>query len=561
LRAVPVALTALDQISFDGNDGRKTSVQAWLQDGYTDAFLVMHRGRIAHEHYAVGMQRQHAHAYWSMSKSVVGLLAMLLMHDGTLDPNVKLSSYVGELAGSAWADATVQEALDMTTGVAYSEQFADPKADIHRYLRASCLVPVAADYTGARTLTDLLPTLQKLGEHGQAFRYKSVDTEVLAWVLQRVSGLRLSELLSQRLWRRLGAEEDAFLWLDGIGNEAGSVGLNATLRETGRLGELLCNQGRVGNQQVVPEAVVRELRRVADPAKFAASGGAARAGYSYHNFWWVPHDADGSFEAKGLFGQHLHINPAAEVVIVKFSSHPVPETTFTHAVDRRAGRRLRAAKAATPRPAPQPDASVAACSLAARASPSSTRCCISPRSARSLSRVTASGSSSQRTRMRVIGPRRSCDTAARICSRSLACAAMRRRMAFKAAAARRTSLGPRSSAGAASGSSPRRCAASARRLSGRVATRTASTTPAASTSNSSSHSSSVSALKPSEGACTRKVSGVPSARRSASAQLSLPDTPTACTRPGPSWSASAAAKADTAGAVGPVAGGASSTKR
>ena len=91
-----------------------------------------------------------------------------------------------------------------------------------------------------------------------------------------------------------------------------------------------------GEQQVVAKTVVDEIRKGADPEKFKASGQASRAGYSYHNQWWISHDAAGSFEAKGLNGQHIHINPRAELVIVKLSSHPVGNTIFTHVLDRRA---------------------------------------------------------------------------------------------------------------------------------------------------------------------------------------------------------------------------------
>jgi CubicO group peptidase (beta-lactamase class C family) len=115
------------------------------------------------------------------------------------------------------------------------------------------------------------------------------------------------------------------------------VGVNATLRDLGRLGEMLRANGRFNGQQIVAPATIAELRKGADPAQFdKAPGTAMRAGYSYHNQWWVPHDADGTLEAKGLMGQHLHINPAAELVVVKLSTHPVPNTAFTHALDRQA---------------------------------------------------------------------------------------------------------------------------------------------------------------------------------------------------------------------------------
>jgi hypothetical protein len=108
------------------------------------------------------------------------------------------------------------------------------------------------------------------------------------------------------------------------------------MRDIARLGEMLRQGGRANGRQVLSPSTVAELRKGGDPQKFLAANMPMRAGYSYHNFWWVAHDADGTFEAKGLNGQHLHINPAAELVIVKFSSHPIPNTAFTHTLDRRA---------------------------------------------------------------------------------------------------------------------------------------------------------------------------------------------------------------------------------
>ncbi len=161
--------------------------------------------------------------------------------------------------------------------------------------------------------------------------------------MQRVTGKSYATLLSERIWSRIGAQEDAFVWTDAGGSQVTSVGVSATLRDLGRLGETLRQGGRFNGQQVLSAATVAELRKGADPEKFKAAGQTMRAGYSYHNQWWIPHDADGSFEAKGLNGQHIHINPAAELVVVKLSSHPVPNTAFTHVVDRNAFAALAAA--------------------------------------------------------------------------------------------------------------------------------------------------------------------------------------------------------------------------
>jgi CubicO group peptidase (beta-lactamase class C family) len=166
---------------------------------------------------------------------------------------------------------------------------------------------------------------------------------VVGWVLQRVSGKSFAELVSERIWQRIGAEQDAFVWVDPKGAQVTSIGFSATLRDLGRFGEMLRQNGRINGEQVMPAAVIEEIRKGADREKFKASGQLERFGYSYHNHWWISHDAGGSFEAKGFNGQHLHVNPAAELVIVKLSSHPVGNTIFTHEQDRRAFEAIKAA--------------------------------------------------------------------------------------------------------------------------------------------------------------------------------------------------------------------------
>ena len=335
---LPAAARALDDaLAFADGKGGTTTLADWQKATYTDGLLVLHRGRVVYERYPAGLQAHQPHVLWSMSKSLVGLLVTELIQEGLIDPNALIPRYLPELATSAWADATVQQALDMTTGVQYAENFADPASGVFQYLAAAGLQPAPPGSSAAKSMAEFLPTLKKEGEHGSAFAYKSVDTEVLGWLLQRVTGKPYATLLSERIWSRLGAQEDAYVFVDANGGPSTSVGVNATLRDLGRLGEMLRANGRFNGQQIVAPATIAELRKGADPAQFSkAPGTAMRAGYSYHNQWWVPHDADGTLEAKGLMGQHLHINPAAELVVVKLSTHPVPNTAFTHPLDRQA---------------------------------------------------------------------------------------------------------------------------------------------------------------------------------------------------------------------------------
>jgi len=330
------ALQDLDTLRFEDDKGAKIDLADWQRTTFTDGLLVLHKGTIVYQRYYSGMAAQQPHSLWSMSKSFTGLLATMLIKEGVIDPNALVTKYLPELKDSAWADATVQQTLDMTTGVAYNENFRDPNSGIFQYLHAAGLLPAPPTYTGPRTIPDLLVTIKKEGEHGAGFKYKTVDTEVMGWLLQRVTGKSYSQLLSERLWSRIGAHDDAYVWVDSVGTQITSIGFSATLRDLGRVGETLRTAGRFNGRQVIPESVIAEIRKGGDAEKFKANGQAMRSGYSYHNQWWIPHDRDGSFEMKGLNGQHMHINPAAELVIIKLSSHPAGDTSLTHNFDRRA---------------------------------------------------------------------------------------------------------------------------------------------------------------------------------------------------------------------------------
>jgi CubicO group peptidase (beta-lactamase class C family) len=344
--ALPAAPRALDAIEFDDGEGKRVSIADWQRTTYTDGLIVLHKGKVVSEQLYAGMLAREPHALWSMSKSFTGLLATALVAEGRIDPNALVSAYLPELRESAWGDATVQQTLDMTTGVQYTEDFRDPSSGIFQYLFAGGLLPAPATYAGPRTIPDFLKTVRKQGEHGAGFVYKTVDTEVIGWLLERVTGKSFATLMSERIWSRIGAQEDAYVWADPTGTQLASVGMNATLRDLARVGEMLRLDGRYNGQQVLPAGVVAEIRKGADPEKFKAANMPMRAGYSYHNHFWIPHDAAGTFEMKGLFGQHMHVNPAAELVIVKLTSHPVGDTRFTHTLDRKAFAAIAAAVSA-----------------------------------------------------------------------------------------------------------------------------------------------------------------------------------------------------------------------
>jgi CubicO group peptidase (beta-lactamase class C family) len=259
----------------------------------------------------------------SVTKSIFGTLGAMLAAEGKLDENTRVTKYIPELADTAYGDATVRQVLDMTIGVRYSENYADPKAEIWQYASAGGVFPRPAGYDGPTSFYGYLRTLQKEGGHGQAFAYKSVNTDVLGWLIRRATGQTVGQLLSERIWQKLGAEHDAYLVIDSEGTEFAGGGFNSTVRDLARFGEMMRLGGRFNDQQVVPQAVVDDIRRGADPAHFAKAGYALLPGWSYRNMWWVTHNEHGAYTARGIHGQVIYIDPKAEMVIARFGSHPL----------------------------------------------------------------------------------------------------------------------------------------------------------------------------------------------------------------------------------------------
>jgi CubicO group peptidase (beta-lactamase class C family) len=319
----PATTAAIDAVQFEDATGRPRTFGTSHHDVYTDGIVILHRGRCVYERYFGALQAHIPHACFSITKSYVASIAATLIHEGVLDDAQLVSYYLPEMANTAYGDATLREVLDMQIGVAYSEEYADPHAEVWAYARAGSLRARPRDYSGPDNFYESLLTLRKEGDHGRAFAYKTVNTEVLCWVLKRVTGSRLEILLSDRIWSRIGCEQDAYVTVDSIGVAMGGGGMSASLRDLARFGELMRCEGAAQGRQLLPAAVIADIRRGSDPSKFAMAGYKQLAGYSYRNMWWVSHDPLGVFEGRGIHGQRLYIAPAADVVIARFSSHPI----------------------------------------------------------------------------------------------------------------------------------------------------------------------------------------------------------------------------------------------
>ncbi len=314
----------IDSVTFTpmGSDDTMTWLES-LSANYTDGILVLHKGEIVYESYSGCLDETGKHAAMSMTKSLTGLLAEILVADGLLDEQALVSSIIPELKDSAFGSATVRQVMDMTTALEYSEDYADPNADIWVYSAAANPLPKGKDYTGPNGYFEYLQTVKKNGEHGQSFAYKTINTDTLGWIISRITNQDLTTLLSERIWNKMGAEQDAYMTVDSKGTPFAGGGVSAGLRDLGRIGQLMLNGGTINGERLFPESVSSNIQKGGDKDAFSKAGYQSLAGGSYRSMWWVFHNENQAYAARGVYGQTIYIDPTAQMVIVRFASYPV----------------------------------------------------------------------------------------------------------------------------------------------------------------------------------------------------------------------------------------------
>jgi len=321
----------LSAVLVDAVEGSST-LEGFLQDTYTDGFLVLRDGGILHERYFNGMRPESRHLLQSVSKSLCGVLAGALVESGAVDLGATVSTYVPELWDSAFGDATISQLLDMTAAVEFNEDYADPDSDVQAQDRAAGWRPRRID--DPESSYAFLGTLRSSGGHGRSFQYCSATTDALAWVLERATGRRYPELLSDELWSRIGAEHDAFVTVDEAGFALANGGVSVSLRDLARFGHLVLSGGSVGEHRACSADWIAGIRAGADPKLMKGTAFAEEFPQgSYRAQWWVTGGETDAIEGRGIFGQYLWIDPAANVVIAKLSSLPAalaPGVTAAH---------------------------------------------------------------------------------------------------------------------------------------------------------------------------------------------------------------------------------------
>ena len=326
LPSTPVDLS--DIPLYDRTNRRRTTVGEVMAATATDGWIVIQHGKVLGEYYYGGMEADSSHLLMSVSKSLIAMVAGALASSGALDVDAELTQYVPPLASSGYAGATVRHVLDMRSGIAFSEDYLDPMAEVRLLEQAIGWAPRTVPDLPT-TMYDFLLTLPQKSPHGGPFEYRSCETDVLGWICEAASGLQMPELMSQLLWAKLGARQDATIGVDSVGTGMFDGGINACLSDLARFGSLFLG----GGTSLTGERVV-SLAWIADTfaggldsrSAFAASPGDNRMpGGMYRNQCWFPHSGNNVLLCLGIHGQMIYVNRAANLVAAKLSSWPLPQ--------------------------------------------------------------------------------------------------------------------------------------------------------------------------------------------------------------------------------------------
>ena len=322
VRLLPRADVDLDSLAVVGSAGAPSTLSGLLDETYTDGFLILKDGGISYERYFNGMHGRTLHLSQSVAKSFTGMVAGILVSRGVLDVNALVTTHLPELEQTGWRGATLQQVLDMTTGTRFSEEYTDPYSDIGQSDVASGWKPIPADSDPAfkwpRHMWELVTGLTEVDRpHGELFSYRSIETDVLAFCIERVTGKRLPQLLSEEIWQKAGMEESACMTVDSAGFALADGGLNATLRDYGRFGQMILEHGA----GVIAPSWIEATRNgnhgiFKEPYTFSLPQGA------YKNQFWIEDPVSKAILAKGVFGQLIYINWDYNMVAVKLASAP-----------------------------------------------------------------------------------------------------------------------------------------------------------------------------------------------------------------------------------------------
>lgn len=279
----------------------------FIEDEYVAGLIVVHDGKVRLERYALGQSAADRWTSFSVAKSITSTLVGAAIRDGHIEGlDTEITRYIDELKGTAYDGVTVRQLLTMTSGVAFNEDYADPESDIRRLYRE----PPAP---GIDASAGYMRHQPREFEPGTQWRYKTPETNLAGLLVMKATGKPLADYLAEKIWQPYGMEQDATWLVDHVGNEQGGCCLQATLRDYARFAQFILDGARIDGEPIVPEGWL-------DAATSTQADTGFPGGYGYQ--WWPL--GDGTFQARGIFGQFIHLDPERRLVVAMAAAWPGP---------------------------------------------------------------------------------------------------------------------------------------------------------------------------------------------------------------------------------------------
>jgi CubicO group peptidase (beta-lactamase class C family) len=319
-----VAPEQLGNLIVPSPDGT-TTLDQLLESSCSDALLVVHGGRKIFEWHAPHFDPVQPHILFSISKSVTAILAGILEDQGVIQSDMPVTHYLPGAKNSAYGNCTLRNLLDMTVALDFEENYTDPESEYMLYRQATAWNPVDQDNPGPALEEFLYSLRQSQSAHGDAFLYRSPNSDLLGLALERASGQPFADLLASHLWQPAGMARDGYVTVDRCGAARAAGGICISLDDFARIGQLFIDNGEAMGKQVLTSRWIEDTMTNGDRQAWLRGNYAQRMpDGKYRNKWYQSGDQDGTLTARGIHGQQLYINPKRSTVIARFSSHPDP---------------------------------------------------------------------------------------------------------------------------------------------------------------------------------------------------------------------------------------------
>jgi CubicO group peptidase (beta-lactamase class C family) len=293
--------------------GSKWNTAKFMNANNVAGLLVIKRGKIALERYRLGETPRDRWTSFSVGKSVTSTLIGAAIKDGYIKGlDSPVTDYLPGLKGSAYEGVTIRNLLTMTSGAKWNEDYSDPKSDVNQFALS------APGPDGENPIVAYMAKLPREAPPGVKWVYKTGESDLIGVLLARATHKHLADYLSEKIWLKFGMQSDAVWMLDRSGEELGGCCISMTLRDYGRFGLFFMRGGTIDGASILPDGWVGESTRQHVP------------GYGFQ--WWV-HD-NGTYEAVGIFGQAIFIDPAEDLIIVTSSAWPQADEDKNYAISK-----------------------------------------------------------------------------------------------------------------------------------------------------------------------------------------------------------------------------------